>query len=62
MSSFQAALTIVMLISDNIDELINYVGFANWVWYAVAVAGQIYWRIKYPNMKRPIKVRSKYFD
>jgi len=57
---FTAALTIVMLISDNIDELINYVGFANWVWYAVAVAGQIYWRIKYPNMKRPIKINMIY--
>lgn len=57
---FTAALTVLMLVSDNIDELINYVGFANWVWYMVAVAGQIYWRYKYPNMTRPIKINIIY--
>jgi len=57
---FTSALTLVMLVSDNIDQLINYVGFANWVWYAVAVAGQIYWRFKYPDLKRPIKINIIY--
>lgn len=49
-------ITLVMLISDDISQLINYVGFANWVWYGVAIAGQVYWRFKYPDMKRPIKL------
>jgi len=49
-------LTLIMLLSDDISQLINYVGFANWVWYGVAIAGLLYWRFKYPDMKRPIKL------
>ena len=45
-----------MLVTSDMYKLINFVGFANWVWYGFAIAGQVYWRFKYPNMKRPIKV------
>nr|XP_002131113.1 large neutral amino acids transporter small subunit 2 [Ciona intestinalis] len=53
---FTAALSLLMLVTSDIYALINYVGFANWVWYGVAIAGQVYWRFKYPDMKRPIKL------
>uniref|UniRef100_H2LTI3 Solute carrier family 7 member 8a n=1 Tax=Oryzias latipes TaxID=8090 RepID=H2LTI3_ORYLA len=36
--------------------LINYVGFINYLFYGVTVAGQIVLRIKQPDMHRPIKV------
>jgi len=57
---FTGALSVLMLVSDNIDDLINYVGFANWVWYGVAVGGMVYWRFKYPELKRPIKINIIY--
>uniref|UniRef100_A0A7N6FGT6 Solute carrier family 7 member 8b n=1 Tax=Anabas testudineus TaxID=64144 RepID=A0A7N6FGT6_ANATE len=40
----------------DIYTLINYVGFINYLFYGVTVAGQIVLRIKEPNMYRPIKV------
>jgi L-type amino acid transporter 8 len=36
--------------------LINYVGFINYLFYGVTVAGQIVLRIKQPDMHRPIRV------
>lgn len=51
-----AGLSLLMLVTSDITALINYVGFANWVWYGVAIAGQVYWRFKYPDLERPIKV------
>jgi len=48
-----------MLVTSDMYKLINYVGFANWVWYGVAIGGLVYWRFKYPTMKRPIKVCIK---
>uniref|UniRef100_A0A672LJP4 Solute carrier family 7 member 8b n=1 Tax=Sinocyclocheilus grahami TaxID=75366 RepID=A0A672LJP4_SINGR len=40
----------------DIYTLINYVGFINYLFYGVTVAGQIVLRIKEPNIHRPIKV------
>ncbi|CAK8681817.1 large neutral amino acids transporter small subunit 2-like [Clavelina lepadiformis] len=51
-----SALSLLMLVTSDMYALINYVGFANWVWYGVAIAGQVYWRFKYPDLKRPIKL------
>lgn len=51
-----AGLSLLMLVTSDIESLINYVGFANWVWYGVAIAGQVYWRFKYPDLERPIKL------
>uniref|UniRef100_H2Z537 Amino acid permease/ SLC12A domain-containing protein n=1 Tax=Ciona savignyi TaxID=51511 RepID=H2Z537_CIOSA len=53
---FTAGLSLLMLVTSDMYSLINYVGFANWVWYGVAIAGQVYWRFKYPDLKRPIKL------
>ncbi|XP_039256720.1 large neutral amino acids transporter small subunit 2-like [Styela clava] len=51
-----AGLSLLMLVTSDIESLINYVGFANWVWYGVAIAGQVYWRFKFPDLDRPIKL------
>ncbi|XP_023149956.1 large neutral amino acids transporter small subunit 2 isoform X1 [Amphiprion ocellaris] len=48
--------TLLMLCTSDIYTLINYVGFINYLFYGVTVAGQIVLRIKEPNMHRPIKV------
>lgn len=47
-----------MLCTSDMYTLINYVGFINYLFYGVTVAGQIVLRIKQPNMHRPIKVCS----
>uniref|UniRef100_A0A8C5HB37 Solute carrier family 7 member 8b n=1 Tax=Gouania willdenowi TaxID=441366 RepID=A0A8C5HB37_GOUWI len=48
--------TMLMLCTSDIYTLINYVGFINYLFYGVTVAGQIVLRIKKPHMHRPIKV------
>lgn len=45
-----------MLVTSDMYTLINYVGFINYLFYGVTVAGQIVLRWKKPNMPRPIKV------
>lgn len=47
-----------MLCTSDMYTLINYVGFINYLFYGVTVAGQIVLRIKQPDMHRPIKVSS----
>lgn len=48
-----------MLCTSDIYTLINYVGFINYLFYGVTVAGQIVLRIKEPDMYRPIKVKTQ---
>ncbi|KAK5888638.1 hypothetical protein CesoFtcFv8_014712 [Champsocephalus esox] len=48
--------TLLMLCTSDIYTLINYVGFINYLFYGVTVAGQIVLRFKEPDMYRPIKV------
>ncbi|XP_023688368.1 large neutral amino acids transporter small subunit 2 [Paramormyrops kingsleyae] len=48
--------TLLMLCTSDIYTLINYVGFINYLFYGVTIAGQIVLRIKSPDMHRPIKV------
>lgn len=51
--------TLLMLCTSDIYTLINYVGFINYLFYGVTVAGQIVLRIKEPDMYRPIKVKTQ---
>lgn len=37
-------------------QLMDYCMFANWVWYAFAVGGLIYWRLTRKDMERPMKI------
>ncbi|KAF3858616.1 hypothetical protein F7725_011817 [Dissostichus mawsoni] len=53
---FQLISTLLMLCTSDIYTLINYVGFINYLFYGVTVAGQIVLRFKEPDMYRPIKV------
>lgn len=47
-----------MLCTSDIYTLINYVGFINYLFYGITVAGQIVLRVKEPNIHRPIKVKT----
>ena len=47
-----------MLCTSDIYTLINYVGFINYLFYGVTVAGQIVLRFKQPDLYRPIKVKQ----
>lgn len=53
---FTCLSTLLMLVTSDMYTLINYVGFINYLFYGVTVAGQIVLRWKKPDMARPIKV------
>ncbi|XP_013996253.1 large neutral amino acids transporter small subunit 2 [Salmo salar] len=53
---FTCISTLLMLCTSDMYTLINYVGFINYLFYGVTVAGQIVLRIKQPDLNRPIKV------
>ncbi|XP_048146367.1 LOW QUALITY PROTEIN: large neutral amino acids transporter small subunit 2-like [Corvus hawaiiensis] len=48
--------TLLMLVTGDIYTLINYVGFVNYLWYGVTVAGLVLLRWREPHLPRPIKV------
>uniref|UniRef100_G3Q627 Solute carrier family 7 member 8a n=1 Tax=Gasterosteus aculeatus aculeatus TaxID=481459 RepID=G3Q627_GASAC len=52
----QCLSTLLMLCTSDMYTLINYVGFINYLFYGVTVAGQIVLRIRQPDMHRPIKI------
>lgn len=53
---FTCLSTLLMLCTSDMYTLINYVGFINYLFYGVTVAGQIVLRIKQPDLHRPIKI------
>ncbi|XP_062337305.1 large neutral amino acids transporter small subunit 2 isoform X1 [Osmerus eperlanus] len=53
---FTCLSTLLMLCTSDIYTLINYVGFINYLFYGVTVAGQIVLRFKKPDLYRPIKI------
>ncbi|XP_073527150.1 large neutral amino acids transporter small subunit 2 [Phyllobates terribilis] len=53
---FTCLSTLLMLVTSDMYTLINYVGFINYLFYGVTVAGQIVLRWKKPDIPRPIKV------
>uniref|UniRef100_A0A8C9VCC0 Solute carrier family 7 member 8a n=1 Tax=Scleropages formosus TaxID=113540 RepID=A0A8C9VCC0_SCLFO len=53
---FTCVSTLLMLCTSDMYTLINYVGFINYLFYGVTVAGQIVLRVKQPEMHRPIKI------
>ena len=60
MISFQGLLTLLMLITDDVYELINYTAFVESYFTAISVAGLLYLRYRDPKRSRPIKVNSNY--
>ncbi|CAM4589728.1 unnamed protein product [Leuciscus chuanchicus] len=59
---FTCISTLMMLCTSDIYTLINYVGFINYLFYGLTVAGQIVLRIKEPDIHRPIKERLILID
>ena len=55
----QSGLSLLMLLSNNIWVLINYMSFVQWLSVGMSVAGLVYLRYKKPDMHRPIKVRGR---
>ncbi|KAG3260901.1 solute carrier family 7 member 8, transcript variant X3 [Ictidomys tridecemlineatus] len=53
---FTCISTLLMLVTSDMYTLINYVGFINYLFYGVTVAGQIVLRWKKPDIPRPIKI------
>lgn len=53
---FLGLLTLAMLTTDDVYELINYTSFVESLFIAVSVAGLLYLRYKQPDRPRPIKV------
>ncbi|XP_033626207.1 cystine/glutamate transporter-like [Asterias rubens] len=49
-------IVIAMLMSPDINTLINYLSFTRWLFISIAVASIPYFRWKYPDMPRPFKV------
>ncbi|KAK2166213.1 hypothetical protein NP493_1331g00010 [Ridgeia piscesae] len=52
----QGFTSLLYLASTNIESLINYVGFVNWLAIGMSVLALLYFRWKRPDAHRPIKV------
>lgn len=53
---FTSLLSILMLIPNDFDTLVNYFSFAAWLFYGLTTAAVLVLRWKHPDWKRPIKV------
>jgi len=49
-------LSVIMLVSKNVYDLINYTSFVESLFMGISVSGLLYMRYKRPDMHRPIKV------
>ncbi|XP_077990933.1 Y+L amino acid transporter 2-like [Glandiceps talaboti] len=49
-------LSIVYSVYDDVDSLINYTGFAYWLFVAITITGLIWLRYRRPKLPRPFKV------
>ncbi|KAK3578466.1 hypothetical protein CHS0354_038556 [Potamilus streckersoni] len=52
---FTGTLSILILISDDIAALINYMSFVQWLSVGMSIAGLVFLRYKEPDRERPIK-------
>jgi len=52
----QCLLSLMMLVSKDVYQLINYTSFVESLFMGFSVAGLLYLRYKMPDMPRPIKV------
>ncbi|XP_078607429.1 large neutral amino acids transporter small subunit 1-like isoform X1 [Branchiostoma floridae x Branchiostoma japonicum] len=53
---FTCLMSLVMLVSGDIFDLINYFSFFNWLCVGIAIIGQLILRVMKPDMPRPVKV------
>ncbi|KAK7114807.1 large neutral amino acids transporter small subunit 2-like [Littorina saxatilis] len=52
---FTGSMSVVMLVSNDIFALINYLSFVQWLSVGASVLGMVYLRYKHPEWNRPIK-------
>lgn len=60
-SLFQGLFSLVYLVSSDMEALINYVSFVNWLAIGLSVATLLYFRKTKPDAHRPIKVLCRIF-
>uniref|UniRef100_A0A2P2IBE4 Large neutral amino acids transporter small subunit 1-like n=1 Tax=Hirondellea gigas TaxID=1518452 RepID=A0A2P2IBE4_9CRUS len=53
---FLGFMTVFMLITVNVEALINYISFSESLFIMISITSLLYMRYKYPNLERPIKV------
>lgn len=53
---FNCILSLLYLVSGDIWSLITYFSFFNWLCVGLAIGGLLWWRVKYPEMERPVKM------
>lgn len=53
---FTSILSILMLIPNDFDTLVNYFSFAAWLFYGLTTSAVLVLRFKHPEWTRPIKV------
>lgn len=49
-------MTVFMLVTVDVESLINYISFSESLFIMISITALLYMRYKYPDMKRPIKV------
>ncbi|GFS14829.1 large neutral amino acids transporter small subunit 2-like [Elysia marginata] len=53
---FTGGMSLLMLASDDIYALINYLSFGQWLSVGASIAGMVYLRFTKPDLPRPIKM------
>jgi len=53
---FNCVMSCIFLFIGDIWSLITFFSFFNWLCIGAAIFGMIWWRIKYPELERPIKM------
>ena len=59
---FTSSLTLVMLCSNDMWTLINYMSFVQWLSVGMSIAALLYLRKTKPDMHRPIRVSTTLFS